>query len=112
HKLKTELLYLRESTWPLREIVDRIEEAETSLISEDTRPYFRDVCDEIIHVIDVLETFRDIIAGVLDIYLSSINLKLQEVVKILAMVGTIFLPFAFISSVYGVNSRYEPELGY
>ncbi len=112
HKLKTELLYLREATWPLREIVDRIEEAETPLVSEGTRPYFRDVSDEIIHIIDILETFRDIISGVLDIYLSSINLKLQEVMKILTMVGTIFLPLAFIASVYGMNFRYEPELGY
>ncbi|MGZ4905053.1 MAG: magnesium/cobalt transporter CorA [Halobacteriota archaeon] len=112
HKLKTELLYLRESTWPLREIVDRIEEAETPLVSEGTRPYFRDVYDEIIHIIDILETFRDIVSGVLDIYLSSINLKLQEVMKILTMVGTIFLPLAFIAGVYGMNFRYLPELGY
>ncbi len=111
-QLKTELLYLRASTWPLREIVDRIEEAETPLVSEDTRPYFRDVYDEIIHIIDILETFRDIISGVLDIYISSIDLRLQEVMKILTMVGTIFLPLAFIAGVYGMNFRYEPELGY
>ncbi len=111
-KLKTQLLYLRESTWPLREIVDRIEEAETPLISQNTRPYFRDVYDEIIHIIDILETFRDIISGVLDIYLSSVNLKLQEVMKVLTMVGTIFLPLAFIAGVYGMNFRYLPELGY
>ncbi len=112
HQLKTELLYLRESTWPLREIVDRIEEAETPLISESTRPYLRDVYDEIIHIIDILETFRDIVSGILDIYISSIDLKLQEVMKILTMVGTIFLPLAFIAGVYGMNFKYEPELGY
>ncbi|MGZ4921208.1 MAG: magnesium/cobalt transporter CorA [Halobacteriota archaeon] len=112
HNLKTELLYLRKSTWPLREIVDRIEEAETPLISEGTRPYLRDVYDEIIHIIDIIETFRDIISGVLDIYLSSINLKLQDVMKILTMVGTIFLPLAFIVGVYGMNFRYQPEFEY
>jgi magnesium transporter len=109
HGLKTELVYLRESTWPLREVIDRIEEAKTPLIKASTRPYFRDVYDHTVHAIDIVETFRDIVSGILDIYLSSVSLKLNEVMKVLTIIGTIFLPLAFIASVYGMNFR-EPEV--
>jgi magnesium transporter len=109
HDLKTELIYIRESTWPLRELIDRIAEVKTPLIKESTRPYFRDVYDHTVHAIDIIETFRDIVSGILDIYLSSVSLKLNEVMKVLTVIGTIFLPLAFIASVYGMNFR-EPEV--
>jgi magnesium transporter len=109
HALKTELVYIRESTWPLREVIDRIEEVETPLIRESTHPFFRDVYDHTVHAIDIVETFRDIVSGILDIYLSSVSLKLNEVMKVLTIVGTIFLPLAFMASVYGMNFR-EPEV--
>jgi magnesium transporter len=109
HGLKTELVYLRESMWPLREVIDRIEEVNTPLIKASTRPYFRDVYDHTVHAIDIVETFRDIVSGILDIYLSSVSLKLNEVMKVLTIIGTIFLPLAFIASVYGMNFR-EPEV--
>jgi magnesium transporter len=109
HGLKTELVYLRESTWPLREIIDRIEEAKTPLFKASTHPYFRDLYDHAVNAIDIIETFRDIVSGILDIYLSSVSLKLNEVMKVLTIVGTIFLPLAFIASVYGMNFM-EPEV--
>jgi magnesium transporter len=109
HRLKTELVYLRESTWPLREVIDRIVEAKTPLIKASTHPYFRDVYDHAVHAIDIIETFRDIVSGILDIYLASVSLKLNEVMKVLTLAGTIFLPLVFLASVYGMNFR-EPEV--
>ncbi|MGZ7193276.1 MAG: magnesium/cobalt transporter CorA [Halobacteriota archaeon] len=109
HDLKTELVFIRESTWPLRELLDRIADVKTPLIKESTRPYFRDVYDHTVHTIDIIETFRDIVSGILDIYLSSVSLKLNEVMKMLTVIGTIFLPLAFIASVYGMNFR-QPEV--
>ncbi len=105
HGIKTELVCLRESTWPLREVVDRIVEAKTPLLKASMHPCFRDVYDHAVHAIDIIETFRDIVSGILDIYLSSVSLKLNEVMKVLTLAGTIFLPLAFLASVYGMNFR-------
>jgi magnesium transporter len=109
HALKTELTYFRDAVWPLREAVERLSEADTSLIEAQTRPYLRDLYERTVNTIDIIETLRDIVSGVLDIYLSRVSLKMNEVMKVLTIIGTIFLPLAFIASVYGMNFR-EPEV--
>jgi magnesium transporter len=109
HGLKTEIVYMRESLWPLREVVDATTKKEIPLITATTISFLRDVYDNVIHAIDILETFRDIVSGILDIYLSSVSLKLNEVMKVLTIVGTIFLPLGFIAAVYGMNFP-EPEV--
>lgn len=110
HTLKRELIFLRKSVWPLREAVNSLERGESSLIHESTGIYLRDVYDHTIQVIDTIETFRDMVSGMLDIYLSSISNKTNEVMKILTIMATIFIPLTFIASIYGMNFKYIPEL--
>lgn len=112
HKIKTNLIFLRKSVWPLREVVNKIERGELALIGEKTGPYFRDVYDHTIQVIDTVETFRDMVSGMLDIYLSSISNKMNAVMKVLTIIATIFIPLTFIAGVYGMNFQYMPELGW
>jgi magnesium transporter len=112
HRLKREMIYLRKSVWPLREAVSALERRESPLISETTAVYLKDVYDHTIQVIDNIETFRDILSGMLDIYLTSINYRLNAVMKVLTIIATIFMPLSFIASVYGMNFKYMPELGW
>ncbi|MFH1672967.1 MAG: magnesium/cobalt transporter CorA [Pseudomonadota bacterium] len=109
-KLKREMIFLRKSVWPLREVISALERGESSLISESTGIYFRDVYDHTIQVIDTVETLRDLLSGMLDIYLSSISNKMNEVMKVLTIIATIFIPLTFIAGVYGMNFKYMPEL--
>ncbi len=110
HTLKRELIFLRKSVWPLREAVNSLERGESSLIHESTGIYLRDVYDHTIQVIDTIETFRDMVSGMLDIYLSSVSNKMNEVMKVLTIIATIFIPLTFIASIYGMNFKYIPEL--
>ena len=110
HKLKRDMIQIRKSVWPLREVIAALERGESSLISEPTRVYLRDVYDHTIQVIDTLETFRDMVSGMLDIYLSSVSNRLNEVMKVLTIIATIFIPLTFIVGVYGMNFKYMPEL--
>ncbi|MDF9409620.1 magnesium/cobalt transporter CorA [Pelotomaculum isophthalicicum JI] len=110
HKLKTGMIFLSKSVWPLREVISGLERGETPLIKEPTGIYLRDVYDHTIQVIDTLETYRDMITGMLDIYLTSINNKISEIMKVLTVITTIFIPLTFIAGVYGMNFEYMPEL--
>jgi magnesium transporter len=110
HNLKRELVFLRKYVWPLREVVSRLEKAETDLLEESTSIYLRDVYDHTIQVIDTIETFREMISGMLDIYLSSISNKMNEVMKVLTIIATVFIPLTFIAGIYGMNFVYMPEL--
>jgi magnesium transporter len=110
HGLKREMIFLRKSVWPLREVISGLERGESSLIKETTVIYFRDVYDHTIQVIDTVESFRDMISGMLDIYLSSISNKMNEVMKVLTIIATIFIPLTFIAGIYGMNFGYMPEL--
>lgn len=110
HRLKRELIFLRKSIWPLREVISGLERGESSLIKESTGIYLRDVYDHTIQVIDTVETFRDMISGILDVYLSSISNKMNEVMKVLTIIATIFIPLTFLAGIYGMNFRYIPEL--
>ncbi|HAA04853.1 MAG TPA: magnesium and cobalt transport protein CorA [Syntrophobacteraceae bacterium] len=110
HRLKREMIFLRRSVWPLREVISALQRAEASLISTHTHVYLRDVYDHTIQVIETIETYRDILSGMLDIYLSSISNRLNAVMKVLTIIATIFMPLTFIAGVYGMNFKYMPEL--
>ena len=110
HILKRELIFLRKSIWPLREVVNVLERGESSLIVESTGIYLRDVYDHTIQVVDTIETFKDMVSGMLDIYLSSISNKMNEVMKVLTIIATIFIPLTFVAGLYGMNFKYIPEL--
>lgn len=110
HQLKTDMIFLRRSIWPLREVIGKLAAGQSSLVNDPTRPYFRDVYDHTIHVVDTMETYRDIVSGMLDIYLSSANNRLNEIMKVLTIIATIFMPLTFLSGWYGMNFKYMPEL--
>jgi magnesium transporter len=110
HHLKREMALLRKSVWPLREVIGRLERSESPLIRESTGLYLRDVYDHTIQVIDAVETFRDMLSGMLDIYLSSVSNRMNEVMKVLTIIATVFIPLTFIAGLYGMNFRYMPEL--
>jgi len=110
HYLKREMIYLRKAVWPLREVISGFERVDTTLIMDSTRIYFRDVYDHTIQVIDTVETYRDMISGMLDIYLSSVSNRLNAVMKVLTIIATIFMPLTFIAGVYGMNFKHMPEL--
>ena len=110
HGLKRELIYLRKAVWPLREAISGLYRGETSLMAETTGPYLRDVYDHTIQIIDAIESFRDLLSGMLDIYLSNASNRLNQVMKVLTMIATIFIPLTFIAGVYGMNFKFMPEL--
>ncbi|NIM97362.1 MAG: magnesium/cobalt transporter CorA [candidate division Zixibacteria bacterium] len=110
HNLKREMIFLRKSVWPLREVVSRLERGESPLIKESTGIYLRDIYDHTIQVIDTVETFRDMLSGMLDIYLSSVSNRMNEVMKVLTIIATIFIPLTFVAGIYGMNFEYMPEL--
>ncbi|RMF86457.1 MAG: magnesium and cobalt transport protein CorA [Nitrospinota bacterium] len=110
HKLKREMLFLRRSIWPLREVISGLSRGESPLIQKTTGVFLRDVYDHTVQVIDTIETFRDMLSGMLDIYLSSVSNRLNEVMKVLTIIATIFIPLTFIAGIYGMNFKYMPEL--
>ncbi len=110
HALKRETIFLRKSVRPLREVIGRLERGEGGAFKEATIIYLRDISDHIIQVIDSVELFRDMLSGMLDIYLTSVNNRLNEVMKLLTVITTIFIPLSFIAGVYGMNFRFMPEL--
>jgi magnesium transporter len=110
HAIKRELIFLRKSIWPLREVIRSMERGDSALISDPVRLYLRDVYDHTIRIIETVEAFRDIMAGILDIYLSSISNRTNAVMKVLTIIATIFMPLTFIAGIYGMNFKYMPEL--
>jgi magnesium transporter len=118
HELKRELIYMRRSVWPLREVIGGLDRSESDLIHDYTAPYIRDLYEHAVQVIDTVETFRDMVSGLLDIYLSSVSNKMNEVMKVLTIIATIFIPLGFLAGVYGMNfdtsiSPFNlPELGF
>ena len=110
YELKREMIYIRNSIWPLRNIISNLTTNEFQLINEKTIYYLRDIHDHIIQIIDIMETYRDILSGMLDTYLSSIGHKTNEVMKVLTIFSTIFIPLTFLAGVYGMNFHNLPEL--
>ena len=104
------MILLRKSVWPLREVIGALERRESELVRESTSVYLRDVYDHTIQVIDAVETLRDMLSGMLDIYLSSVSNRMNEVMKVLTVIATMFIPLTFIAGVYGMNFQHMPEL--
>ena len=107
---RRELAILKKNVWPLREVVSTMERRDMHLITDHTRFFLHDVHDHTIQLVETLEGFREVLAGMLDIYMSSISLKLNETMKFLTIVSTIFVPLTFVASVYGMNFDYMPGL--
>ena len=110
HRLKRELALMRKSLWPLREMISQLARAESPLVRETTGIYLRDVHDHVIQALDTVETQRDMVTGMLEIYLSSISNRMNEVMKVLTIIATIFIPLTFMAGLYGMNFTYMPEL--
>lgn len=110
YNLKRDMLFLRKSVWPLREAISKMQRTDSPLVSEAIKIYLRDVYDHTIQVIENIETFRDMSASLLETYLSSLSNKLNEVIKLLTIISTIFIPLTFLAGVYGMNFRFMPEL--
>ena len=110
HRFKRQMILLRRSVWPLREIIKDLQTEGSPLIGETTDIFLRDVYDHTIQVVETVETYRDIISGMIDIYLSNMSNKMNEVMKVLTIIATIFIPLTFIAGVYGMNFNYMPDL--
>ncbi|HSR12788.1 MAG TPA: magnesium/cobalt transporter CorA [Thermodesulfobacteriota bacterium] len=110
--LKRDMLFMRKWVWPLREVVNRMERGDFSAVQESTRLYLRDVYDHTVQVIETIEIFREMLSGMVDIYLSSVNNRLTGVMKVLTIIATIFMPLTFLAGLYGMNFKFMPELGW
>lgn len=110
HGMKREMIFLRKAVWPMRELINNFERCESKLIKKTTRLFLRDLYDHTIRVIDTVETFRDLLSGMMDVYLSSVSNRMNEVMKVLTIITTIFIPLSFIAGIYGMNFDNMPEL--
>lgn len=110
HHFKRELMLLRKSVWPLREVVSELGKGDLELVHEDTRVFLRDLYDHTIQVMDIVELFRDTVSSLQDLYLSSVSNRMNEVMKVLTIMASIFIPVTFIAGIYGMNFEYMPEL--
>ncbi|PKL64510.1 MAG: magnesium and cobalt transport protein CorA [Methanomicrobiales archaeon HGW-Methanomicrobiales-3] len=110
NRLKKDMIFLRKSVWPLRELINNLERSESPVMQESTRIYLRDVYDHTVQVIDTLETFRDMVSGMIDIYLSGLSYKMNEIMKVLTLIATIFIPLTFVVGLYGMNFKNMPEI--
>ncbi len=109
HNIKRQMVYFRKAAWPMRELINNLERSESQLIGEHTSPYLRDAHDHSIRVIDTIETYRDLLSGMMDLYMSSVSNRMNEVMKTLTIITTIFVPLTFICGIYGMNLSGMPE---
>ncbi len=110
HRLKRQGQRLRRAVWPLREVAGGMERGESALVDDATRPFLRDVYDHTIQVIDATEALRDTLASMMDLYLSVVSNRMNQVMKVLTIIATLFIPLTFIAGVYGMNFKVMPEL--
>jgi magnesium transporter len=110
HSLKKELLIVRKSIFPLREAISRFAKCEDDQIDDRTKVFVRDVYDHTIQIMDTIDSYRDMLNGLEDLYLSELSYKMNQVMKILTLIATIFIPLTFLVGVYGMNFEYIPEL--
>jgi magnesium transporter len=111
HKIKRELLLLRRAAWPMRDVISFLQREPHECMSDITRVYMRDIHDHIVQIIDIIETYRELSNDLTETYISSISNRMNEIMKVLTIIGTIFIPLTFLAGVYGMNFRYFPELG-
>jgi len=110
HRAKRDLLTLRRAIWPLRDAINGLTREEHELVAHPTRVYLRDCYDHAVQGLDMVETYRELAAGLMDIYISTLSQRLNEVMKVLTIIATIFIPLTFVAGVYGMNFRHMPEL--
>jgi magnesium transporter len=110
HALKRDLLFLRRAVWPLREVMNSLSRSDSTLLQASTKVFFRDVYDHVVQIVDTIETLREMVASMLEVYLSSVSYRLNAVMKVLTIITTIFMPLTFIVGVYGMNFEHMPEL--
>ena len=110
HYLKRNMLHVRKAVWPLREVLSHLERGDSKLIEASTHVYLRDAYDHVVQIIETTETYREMLGEMLDMYLSSLSNKLNETMKVLTVIATIFIPLTFIVGIYGMNFRVMPEL--
>jgi len=110
HHLRRQLTALRKAVWPLREMINQLNRQDSPLVDEPTRPYFRDLYDHTMQVVETVETLRETVSALFDVYLSSVSNRMNEVMKVLTLIATIFIPLTFVAGVYGMNFDYMPEL--
>lgn len=110
HHYKRELMSVHKAVWPLRDVINGLHKNESSMIEESTQVFIRDLYDHTIHIIDTVESFRDTLSGLQDLYMSSVSNRMNEVMKVLTIMASIFIPLTFIAGIYGMNFEYIPEL--
>ena len=110
HHLKREMIFFRKQVWPIRELLNNLVKTESDLVREANKIFISDVYDHTIQVIDTIESFRDIISGMMDLYLSTVSNRMNEVMKVLTIMATIFIPLTFVAGIYGMNFKFMPEL--
>jgi magnesium transporter len=110
HHLKREIIFFRKQVWPLREVINNLIKDPSELIQETTDIFLRDVYDHTFQVIETIESFRDVLSGLSDLYLSTVSNRMNEVMKVLTIMATIFIPLTFIAGIYGMNFEFMPEL--
>ncbi|MBN1556586.1 MAG: magnesium/cobalt transporter CorA [Lentisphaerae bacterium] len=110
HGVKRDMIFMRKILWPLRELVSELSRTDNPLIGKSLAPYLRDLYEHIFQVIDTLETQRDMLSGALDVYMTAVSNRMNEVMKVLTVIATIFIPLTFIAGIYGMNFAHMPEL--
>ncbi len=110
YRLKRSSIELRKSIWPIIEVINKLQQEQSNLIHDGLQIYLRDVYDHIFRISDLLENYRDIIFGMLDMYLSSVSNRMNDIMKVLTIISTIFIPISFLAGFYGMNFLHMPEL--
>lgn len=110
YDLKREIIFFRKQVWPIREVLNNMKKEDSPLVQESSKVFISDVYDHTIQVVDTIESFRDILSGMMDLYLSTVSNKMNEVMKVLTIMATIFIPLTFVAGIYGMNFKYMPEL--
>jgi magnesium transporter len=112
HHLKREMVLLRRAVWPLREIVTSLDRDEVRLMGAEVAPFLRDLRDHVVQVADTIDSFRDILSGLQDLYLSGISNRMNDIMKVLTIFASIFVPLTFVAGIYGMNFQFMPELAW
>jgi magnesium transporter len=108
--LRRDLIFMRRMTWPVRELLSQLQRLESPLWSDETRPFVRDTYDHAVQVLDLVESLRDVVGGLTDLYMTALSNRMNEIMKVLTIIGTIFIPLTFVAGIYGMNFEYMPEL--
>ena len=112
YRMKRRLVYVGRTVWPVRELINEVERSDHRLIHEESRIYFRNIYDHTVQIIETLDSLRDLTSSMMDLYLSSVSLKLNEIMKVLTIFSALFIPLTFFAGVYGMNFKFLPELEY